>query len=497
MAAAVNNTVHAREVTEALNEVKFSGFHLRAIITAGMGFFTSAYDLAIIGTAVGLANESWKAGPTEIGLITSCSLFATFIGAILFGTLADRIGRKSVYGLEAILMTVGALGSAFSFGVWQLVLWRVIMGLGIGGDYPLSAVIMSEYANRQDRGKMVGMVFSCQAIGFLAGPIVILTLLAAGVNHDLAWRIALGIGALPAAGVILLRRAMPESPRWQARAKGNTSKAAKDMANYTDGLARSGGATTNVVREPLSKYTLTLLGTAGCWFIFDYAYYGNTIGMPAIINSVAPHASMITTVAWNVIIFGLFAVPGYVLAFMFSDKLGRKFIQMMGFAMMTLMFLVLGLVPALSHNAAAFITVFGLSYFFSEFGPNVTTFVLAAELFPVNLRTTGHGISSGIAKFGAFLGVLFLNGILAKMGFGGGMLLSAGMSVIGLILTALFIKEPAGKSLEEASRESLPTPPIVPELVAAQRSTSFSNTPAQGMIAAELPEDAPEALAGV
>ncbi len=497
MAAAVNNTVHAREVTDALNEVKFSGFHLRAIITAGMGFFTSAYDLAIIGTAVGLANESWKAGPTEVGLIASSSLFATFIGAILFGTLADRIGRKSVYGMEAILMTIGALGSAFSFGVWQLVAWRVVMGLGIGGDYPLSAVIMSEYANRQDRGKMVGMVFSCQALGFLAGPIVILTLLAAGVNHDLAWRIALGIGALPAAGVILLRRAMPESPRWQARAKGKAAQAAKDMASYTDGLARSGGTATNVIREPLSKYALTLLGTAGCWFVFDYAYYGNTIGMPAIINSVAPHASMITTVAWNVIIFGLFAVPGYVCAFMFSDKLGRKFIQMMGFALMTLMFLVLGLVPALAHNAAAFITVFGLSYFFSEFGPNVTTFVLAAELFPVNLRTTGHGISAGIAKFGAFLGVLFLNGILAKLGFGGGMLLSAGMSVVGLILTALCIKEPAGKSLEEASLESLPDAQPSPEGLLAHSAASFANGSTEHMLSSDTQEDSAEVLVGV
>ncbi len=476
MAAAVNNTVHAREVTEALNEVKFSGFHLRAIITAGMGFFTAAYDLAVIGTAVGLANESWKVGPTRLGLITSSSLFATFIGAILFGTLADRIGRKSVYGIEAILMTIGALGSALSFGVWQLIFWRLVMGLGIGGDYPLSAVMMSEYANRRDRGKMVGMVFSCQALGFLAGPIVILTLLAAGVSHDLVWRIALGLGALPAMGVIVLRRAMPESPRWLARVKGKAVAAAKDMANYTEGLARSSGATTTVVRERWSKYALTLLGTAGSWFVFDYAYYGNTIGMPAIIDSVAPHASMITTVAWNVIIFGVFAVPGYVCAFMFSDKLGRKFIQLIGFALMGLMFLVLGLVPALAHNAGAFIAVFGLSYFFAEFGPNVTTFILASELFPVNLRTTGHGISAGVAKFGAFLGVLFLNSILVKLGFGGGMLLSAGMSVVGFVLTAVCIKEPSGKSLEEAGLEALPLLASLPGGSAVLAVPAFSNS---------------------
>jgi MFS family permease len=497
MAAAVNNTVHAREVTEALNEVQFSGFHLRAIITAGMGFFTSAYDLAIIGTAVVLANQSWKASPTEVGIIASSSLFATFIGAILFGTLADRIGRKSVYGLEAILMTAGALGSAFSFGIWQLVMWRVIMGLGIGGDYPLSAVIMSEYANRKDRGKMVGMVFSCQALGFLAGPLVILTLLAAGVQHDIAWRIALGIGALPAAGVIMLRRTMPESPRWQARARGKADQAAKDMADYTAGLACSSGTATAVVRQPLRKYALTLLGTAGCWFVFDYAYYGNTIGMPAIIDTVAPHASMITTVAWNVIIFGLFAVPGYVFAFMFSDKLGRKFIQMTGFAMMTLMFLVLGLVPILAHNAAAFITVFGLSYFFAEFGPNVTTFVLAAELFPVNLRTTGHGISSGVAKFGAFMGVLFLNGILTRLGFGGGMLLSAGMSIIGLILTASFIREPAGKALEESGMEALPIPASVPTGSLARSAPTFANSPAVGLTVTDEQESEAAVLAEV
>ena len=472
--AAVNNQLHAQEVSEALNEVKFSGFHLRAIITAGMGFFTSAFDLTVIGTALALAGPEWmkgfmadggtKAGfAWTMGLVGSVSLAATFVGAIAFGTIADKIGRKSVYGIEAILMTIGAIGSAFAGGPLAMIVWRTIMGFGIGGDYPLSALLMSEYANRESRGKMVGMVFSCQALGFLAGPIVILTMLAAGVSHDLTWRIALGLGALPAMGVILLRRTMPESPRWQARAMGRSAEAAQSLATYSDGTAQAGTErATGVVREPLTKYALTILGTAGCWFVFDYAYYGNTIGMPTIINSVAPHASLMTSVAWNVLIFGIFAVPGYVLAFMLSDKLGRKTIQMAGFALMGLMFLVLGLVPALSQNAAAFITIFGLSYFFAEFGPNVTTFVLAAELYPVNLRTTGHGISAGVAKIGAFLGVLFLNGILAKMGFGGGMLLSAGMSVVGLVLTAVCIKEPAGKSLEEAGQESGWTPNIEP-----------------------------------
>lgn len=455
MAAAVNNELHAQEVSEALNEVKFSGFHLRAIITAGMGFFTSAYDLTVIGTALALAQSEWHAKPWQLGLVASASLAATFVGAFFFGFVADKIGRKSVYGLEALLMVIGAVGSAFAGGWVGMVVWRCIMGFGIGGDYPLSAVLMSEYSNRENRGKMVGMVFSCQALGFLAGPIILMTLLGAGVNHDLCWRIALGVGALPALGVIFLRRTMPESPRWLARAQGKGAEAAKSLSWYSEGIANAAGSDRKI-KEPLSKYARTILGTAGAWLVFDYAYYGNTIGMPVILNHFTKGAAspMIASTAWNVIIFGIFAVPGYVAAFMLSDRIGRKRLQMIGFTLMGLMFLLLGVIPGLQNSILPFAIVFGMSYFFAEFGPNVTTFVLAAELYPVNLRTTGHGISAGCGKIGAFIGVFLFPIIGPKIGFGGGMLLSAGMAVVGLILTAVCIDEPAGKSLEEAGRET-------------------------------------------
>jgi MFS family permease len=465
--AAVNNELHAREVSEALNEVKFSGFHLRAIITAGMGFFTSAYDLAVIGTAIALFAGPWMtkmygAHPTAhqkiafaalIGLIGSISLFATFLGALFFGTLADKVGRKRVYGIEAALMAIGAIGSAFAGGPLSMIVWRTIMGFGIGGDYPLSAVIMSEYANRENRGKMVGMVFSGQALGFLAGPVIALTMLAAGVSHELAWRILLGVGAIPALAVIVLRRTMPESPRWQARAMGQGAKAAADLATYSEGVAHSAGRDT-VIKEPISKYIPALIGTAGTWFLLDYVYYGNTVCMPQIINKVAPHASILTSTAWNVLIFGIFAVAGYVTAFMTCDKLGRKFIQILGFAMMAVTFGLIGLIPALTTTVVPFIIVFGISYFFTEFGPNVTTFILSAELYPVNLRTTGHGISAGLGKFGAFLGVFLFPVIGATLGFRGSLLLSSGLAVLGVIVTAIFVKEPAGKSLEEAGQET-------------------------------------------
>ncbi len=449
-------------IAEALNTSEFSLFHIKAMFASAMGFFTSAYDLFIIGTALVLIKDEWHLSAHQIGLIGSISLIATFFGAFIFGNLADRLGRKSVYGIEAILMVVGALMSAFSFNATFLIISRFILGLGVGGDYPLSAVIMSEYANTKTRGRMVTLVFSAQALGLIAGPMVALTLLAAGVDKDLAWRIMLGLGALPAATVIYLRRRLPESPRWLARVKGEKEVAAKDLASFSLGEIVVEEAKDNIVKQPLSKYWLQLLGTAGTWFLFDYAYYGNTISTPLVLKHIAPHADLIQSTAISFLIFVVFAVPGYFVAAATIDKIGHKFLQMLGFFMMGLMFFLIGLFPSIVNNFPLFVTLYGLSYFFAEFGPNTTTFILPAEVFPVNVRTTAHGISAGVAKIGAFIGAYFFPVLLKALGLSHTLLLTFVFSLAGLILTYIAIPEPKGKSLEEISQEDVPSQKTVP-----------------------------------
>lgn len=441
-------------VANALNTSEFSIFHIKAMFASAMGFFTSAYDLFVIGTALTLIKAEWNLSSTEIGLIGSISLVATFVGAFVFGKLADVLGRKSIYGFEASLMVIGAILSAFSPSVGWLLASRVVLGLGIGGDYPLSAVIMSEYANAKSRGRMVSLVFSAQALGLIAGPMVALTLLAAGVNHDLAWRLILGLGALPAASVIYLRRKLPESPRWLSRVKGLKEKAAKELASFSLGTIALKEAHDPIVKQSLWKYIVTLIGTAGSWFLFDYAYYGNTISTPLIMKDIAPHADIITSTALSLLLFAIAAVPGYFLAAATVDKIGHKKLQMIGFFMMGLMFFLIGMFPDIVHVFTVFIVLYGLSYFFAEFGPNTTTFLLSAEVFPVNLRTTGHGFSAGFAKIGAFLGAFLFPILYSTLGLSNTLKITFLFSLAGLILTALCLKEPSGKTLEDISNEN-------------------------------------------
>src|SRR6202042_1122651 len=126
--------------------------------------------------------------------------------------------------MVAAIMIVGALGSALSPSFWVLIVFRFVLGFGVGGDYPVSAVMMSEYANRKDRGKLVGMVFGTQALGLIVGPLIALALLGSGASDDVTWRILLALGAVPAAAVIYLRCRMPESPRYQIRVQARRSR---------------------------------------------------------------------------------------------------------------------------------------------------------------------------------------------------------------------------------------------------------------------------------
>ena len=469
-------------VSDLLNEAPRSRFHHRAVVISGAGFFTDAYDLFVISTVAALVTKQWSLSTTQTSWVTGSAILAAFFGALVFGRLADVLGRKRVYVVVALIMIAGALASAAATSFVSLVVARFVLGLGIGGDYPVSAVLMSEYSNRADRGRFVGLVFSMQALGLIVGPLIALVLLASGVNHDLTWRLLLALGAVPAGAVIYLRSKMPESPRFRARVRGEAAEAAADAAAFTAcDVPIPAAALESTRKMSLRQFLgqrrmLTLLvGTAGTWFLFDYAYYGNTLSLPVILKDVSPVASLVTKLVWTLGIFVVFALPGYLLAVARMDRIGHRRLQHIGFAVIAVAFLVLGAVPVLTTAVAPFLVVFGLSYFFIEFGPNTTTFVLPAEVFPVSMRTTGHGVAAGIGKLGAFAGVFIVPQLESHIGLRGMLVVAGIAAVVGFLLTSV-LPEPACRTLEAVSGEdemvTAPAPARVgPEEAALPRSS--------------------------
>ena len=181
---------------------------------SGMGFFTDAYDLFIIGVVMSLLKPMWHVGKVEEGLVESTALLASAIGAMLFGRVADMVGRKRIYGVEVLVLAAGAIACAFSPNIWWLIGFRFILGIGIGGDYPVSSTIMSEYAGKAHRGMLVTLVFAMQAAGLIVGPLLAAGMLATSLSHDIIWRILVSAGAIPALAVYWSRRHLKETPRF-------------------------------------------------------------------------------------------------------------------------------------------------------------------------------------------------------------------------------------------------------------------------------------------
>ncbi|KAF9199754.1 Inorganic phosphate transporter pho84 [Haplosporangium sp. Z 27] len=506
MSSQRNNDLDVQQLNERrrialakIDNAEFGWFHIRACLVAGVGFFTDAYDLFAIGLVTPMLGTIYYPNGVlpsdlDLGIKVSASV-GTFIGQVGFGYLADRLGRKRMYGIELMIIIVATLGQALSgFGTSlslpaALIIWRVIVGIGIGGDYPLSAVITSEFATTNRRGAMMAAVFAMQGFGYVTTGIVAIILLSAfkssivanAANLDYVWRILIGFGCLPALVAVYFRLTIPETPRYVLDIENNLNKAEHDVASvfkesrnhlqsldddeHVENPSTAKGSFSDFCRY-FSKWEnfKILFGTSMAWFALDVAFYGIGLNNSFILSSIKfGNAADNFTSNWNavvgqIIIVLLGSIPGYWATVFTIERLGRIKIQLLGFFMSCALFCALGFgyYQIKNTSPALFVFLFALIQFFQNFGPNSTTFVLPGEVFPTRYRSTGHGIAAGSGKLGA---------IIAQVGFS--RLKDNGGSNVGIPLLlkvfALFmavgfgvtflIPETKGKTLEELSNE--------------------------------------------
>ena len=305
---------------DALDDSKITRFQYKIMFISGMGFFTDAYDLFIIGVVVAILKPQWHLSTGQVSLLNSATLAASAAGALIFGRVADILGRKKIYGYEVLILAIGAIASAFAPNYTFLLLSRVVLGIGIGGDYPVSATIMSEYSGKKSRGRMVGLVFAMQGAGLVVGPLIAAILLATNVPQNLIWRILLGLGAIPGLAVFYLRRQINETPRF-ARAGGDLEELQAAIAAATGQATSSGPRPESKARHQQSalegfktlarnrRMLFWLIGTAGAWAMLDFAYYGNTISSPEVLKVINPHGSLLYNTLLQLLIFVVSRCP--------------------------------------------------------------------------------------------------------------------------------------------------------------------------------------------
>ncbi|KAF9173934.1 Inorganic phosphate transporter pho84 [Mortierella sp. AD011] len=489
-----------REALSKIDNAEFGWFHIRACLVAGVGFFTDAYDLFAINLVTPMLGMIYFGGALpadlDLGIKVSASV-GTFLGQIGFGYLADRLGRKKMYGVELMIIIVATLGQALSGNGSVLsisaaiIIWRVFVGIGIGGDYPLSAVITSEFATTNRRGAMMAAVFAMQGFGYLTTGIIAIILLAAFKssihddikNLDYVWRILIGFGCIPALVAVYFRLTIPETPRYVLDIENNVNKAERDVANVLKenrNHLQSENDNEPVVSNPsVAKGSLSdfaayfskwenfkvLFGTSMAWFALDVAFYGIGLNNSFILSSINLGGLKGDNwgTCWNsavgqIIIVLLGAVPGYWATVFTVERLGRIKIQILGFVMSCVLFCALGFAYNEIRNTsvALFVILFALTQFFQNFGPNSTTFIIPGEVFPTRYRSTGHGIAAGSGKLGAIIAQVGFSRMKDNGGSNAGiptlLKIFALFMFIGLLVTFL-IPETKGKTLEELSNE--------------------------------------------
>ncbi|XP_013639312.1 PREDICTED: probable inorganic phosphate transporter 1-8 [Brassica oleracea var. oleracea] len=507
------------KVLLSLDAARIQWYHLKAIIIAGMGLFTDAYDLFCIAPIMKMISHIYYHGDSITTAVLSLSyaiaLLGTATGQLVFGYLGDRVGRRRVYGICLIIMILSSFGCGFSVCTSRrscvmvsLGFFRFILGLGIGGDYPLSATIMSEFSNKRTRGAFIAAVFSMQGLGILVSSAVTMAVCVAFKNFgsgskadgeapveaDVAWRLILMIGALPAALTLYWRVLMPETARYTALVEHNIVQAAKDMQKVMS-ISNISDETTTEPPSPsppptyklfsirfLRLHGRDLFAASANWFLVDVVFYTSNFLLSHIFSSYShnPSSSATTNVydatfevaKLGAIIAACSTIPGYWFTVFFIDKVGRVRIQIMGFFFMAVIFLAAGIPYCWywskhEQTKKGFMVLYGFVFFFCNFGPNTTTFIIPAELFPARFRSTCHGISGAAGKLGAIVGTVGFFWATKKVEDGDDInqvypdanrmrtafLILGGVCIAGMFVTYFFTKETMGRSLEENEHE--------------------------------------------
>ncbi|TQK45709.1 putative MFS transporter [Brevibacillus sp. AG162] len=333
---------------------------------AGFGWMFDAMDVALLSFIMVALRQEWGLTGEEAGLLGTGNLVGMAIGAIAGGYLADRIGRKPVFLLTLVLFGLASFASAFATGFATMLLFRFLMGLGLGAELPVASTLVNEFAPPEKRGSTVVLLESFWAVGWIAAAVI-----AYFIIPDYGWRVAVMIGALPVVYALFARKSIPESPQFQKQAE--KIPVAKLLTSHR-------------------TETVTLWVV---WFAIAFSYYGMFLWMPSVL--VDKGFTMIKSFQY-VLIMTLAQLPGYFAAAYLVEKWGRKW------TLATFLFMTGVMAFAFGQSSGTMeLLVTGAFLSFFNLGAWGALYAYTPENYPTPLRATGSGMASGVGRIGSII----------------------------------------------------------------------------------------------
>ncbi|MBW4049353.1 MAG: MFS transporter [Proteobacteria bacterium] len=420
------------------------------------GVFVDAYDFTSLGIGVPALKMTFGLTPFEVGSVTAMMAFGAFVGAIWGGKATDKVGRYKMFLVDLVLLVAAALGAALSINLTMLLVFRFLMGLGVGLDFPVALSFIAEFVNKKRRGAGVNLWQLMWYVAASCTGLVILPFYFAGFGDDL-WRVAVGFGAVPALIILGLRFIyMKESAPWAAQNLG-LNEAAKILESTYEIKTRVIQEPTRSVPKPEHQAKTgeifkpqflkrTLLISVIC-ATQSMEYFAIGFNLPSISQTL--FGKEFVNAIIGAIAFNIFGIVGAVLGVMVTKKMGSRRMAITGYSLVLVaLFAMFMFHKTLSPQYIALLI--GLMILGHSFGPGAQGMTMAALSYPTRIRGAGTGWGQGMVRVGSIIGFYFFPLLIAATGFYNmlGILMLA--PALGLI-AALTIKwEPVGASMDGA-----------------------------------------------
>lgn len=355
----------------------------KLLAIAGFGWLFDALDVGILSFVIAALAIEWQLTPQEMGWIGSVNSIGMAVGALVFGLLADKYGRKSVFMWTLVIFSVASGLSALTTTLAAFMILRFIVGMGLGGELPVASTLVSESVEPKERGRVVVLLES-----FWAGGWILAALISYFIIPTYGWRIALVLTAIPALYAIYLRISLPDSPKFEA-IKEKKQSVFKNIAA--------------VWKKEYAKSTLMLWIV---WFMVVFSYYGMFLWLPSVM--VMKGFSMIQSFEY-VLIMTLAQLPGYFTAAWIIEKLGRKFVlsvYLLGTAISALIF---GFA-----DTTSVLIISGMFLSFFNLGAWGALYAYTPENYPTIIRGTGVGMAAAVGRLGGIVGPLLVGTLVTQ-----------------------------------------------------------------------------------